>query len=334
MPVYLTAQDEESSKVPKDEHISDALVEQNRQHLTSTASSLNSGVVFTDKATRAQDVLSKQVEGQSIISTHSKSTLLTHIDMTITRPHRVVLTGWSAIVRPRVLRFMQLPIEIRQMIWRYAMLAQPYPTRFHHQPVYYLQFPLEVRNYVRRDTIGADPRNPSFLPTVCRVSQATYRETIEVFLQGTTFRTNSIQQNHFMHAFLSHAPNGFASVRTLAFAFFDCFPPGFDQNADLELAVRCTGLQEIRLSFHDNKLVHWVAPHDTAGLQEPRPASEMWDYYKMDRLFEGGNRLRKVVLIHRGWGVAPAGQALLNFAALIEHKFLEERSRVVDTEVI
>ena len=190
-----------------------------------------------------------------------------------------------------------------------------------------------MRDYVRKYSIGTNPRNPSFLPDVCRVSKHTLRETMEVFLEGTIFQVCSIEQNQVVHTFLSHAFNGFASVRGLHFAFFDCFPQGFGLNADLELAVRCSGLQELRLSFHNRKLFQWVRDNgDYVGA--PRPAQEMWDYYELRRVLDAGVRFQKLTILRKGWGNEFADLAALDLAAFVARKFLEEKNRGVGTEVV
>lgn len=239
-----------------------------------------------------------------------------------------MLSGYSDALQCHFKQFLNLPYEIRQYIWVFAMRGEEYSYGSFH-----LQDRLEVRNFVRKNIFGTSPRDPSFLPKVCRVSNFTRQETIEVFLQRTLFHICAIEQNRFMHSFLNHAPNGFGAVRRLQFAFFDCFPSGFDMNADLELAVRCPGLQELQISFHDKKLFRWSGPDDDA-VALPRLAQEMWNYYKMDRMLEFGVCFKKVTILRKGYGSDYADRAALELARFVTHKFQEVKGRRVHAGVV
>jgi len=143
------------------------------------------------------------------------------------------------------------------------------------------------------------------------------------------FQVCAIEQNQFMHSFLGLAPKGFQSVRRLQFAFFDCFPAGFAQNADLELAIRCPGVQELQLSFHDNKLCSVNGNYTVP----PRPTQEMWDYYRMAWLLDFGVRFGKVTIMRKGHGNRPADRAALELARLVMLEFREEKGRQVEARV-
>ncbi|KAF3044579.1 hypothetical protein E8E11_008171 [Didymella keratinophila] len=142
------------------------------------------------------------------------------------------------------------------------------------------------------------------------------------------FQVCAIEQNQFMHSFLSLAPKGFEYMRRLQFAFFDCFPTGLALNADLELAVRCPGLQELQLSFHDNKLfiLHSV---DCSYVSAARPAQEIWEYYKMDRLLDFGVHFKKVTILRKGYGNQFADRAALELARFVMLKFQEDKAAML-----
>ncbi|KAF3037465.1 hypothetical protein E8E12_002623 [Didymella heteroderae] len=244
------------------------------------------------------------------------------------RPRMILLKGYSDAVYCRFKPFLGLSYELRQKIWDFAMRAEK-----HSYSSFHLQDRLEVRNYIGKYTIGTSPRNPSFLTKACQVSKFTRQETLEVFIQGSMFQVCAIEQNRFMHSFLSITPKGFASMRRLQFAFFDCFPTGFDLNADLELAVCCPGLPELQISFHDKKPVNWrVVNDDFIGVS--RPEKEMWDYYKMHRLLGSGVRFRTVSILRKAYGNQLADRASLKLARFVTLKFQEEKGRHVEARVV
>jgi hypothetical protein len=49
-------------------------------------------------------------------------------------------------------------------------------------------------------------------------------ETIGVYIRGSTFMTASIHDNRFLDAFLQTIDKGYEAIRSIHFAFFDCFP--------------------------------------------------------------------------------------------------------------
>ncbi|KAJ4409918.1 hypothetical protein N0V91_002394 [Didymella pomorum] len=155
-----------------------------------------------------------------------------------------MLKGYPDAVHCRFKHGLDLSYELRQESWDFAMRAESYT------------YTVYVRIFVRKNTIDTDPSNPSFLPKACRVSKFMQQEPVEVFLHGTVFQVCAIEQNQSIHSFLNLAPKGFEYVRRLQFAFFDCFLVGFALKADLELAIRCPGLQELQITFHDNKLIY------------------------------------------------------------------------------
>lgn len=89
-----------------------------------------------------------------------------------------------------------------------------------------------------------------------------------------------IDLNRFLDDFLKTVPGGYEKIRSVHFAFFDCFPGAhkYPQNADRKLAVRCTGHRTLKFTFHMSRL-RWVIgdPYDDDDYDTcPRPVEDMW----------------------------------------------------------
>ena len=201
-------------------------------------------------------------------------------------------------------RFMDLPLELREVIWEYAMRGTPYLVArgqylwASDKYAQYLVSPVEIREFLKRQSNVA---RPSFLPSICRLSKSTMGETIRVYIRGSTFMVASIHDNRFLDAFVQTVDKGYEAIRSIHFAFFDCFPGTFPQNADLELAVRCSGLHTVKLSFHVQKLTIWVleGDYDDGLTRYPRPVNEIWTHYKFSRLLDCAN-LQKLIIERKG----------------------------------
>lgn len=234
-------------------------------------------------------------------------------------------------------KFMQLPLEIREKVWDFSIRGKVYfVPRSYHLDEYarYFLDPLALRGFVQPNTIGPNPKRPPFLPAVCRVSVYTFEETLGVFLRNTNFLMHNIAQNRFFDAFLTKV-DGFRSIRTLSFGYFDCFPSGFERNADLELAARCPGLQELSSSFHANQLEIFEdeAGDPSFGLL-PREPDEMWSHYRMDRLLDC-EQLEVIKINHKGWrSNANTVFAAEGLATRIAREFLVRKGRVVGAEIM
>lgn len=136
----------------------------------------------------------------------------------------------------------------------------------------------------------------------------TRAETICTFLRGTTFVVCSIEDNENLTTFLASVPGGFQSIRGQRFDYFGRLPPDMTQNMDLELAVLCVGLLELKLAMHNDVLVS-------------RSVEAAWTYYKLDRLLDCG-RLTKVTIQAMGYYIeAAADQAARGLATLIKNGF-------------
>jgi hypothetical protein len=122
-------------------------------------------------------------------------------------------------------------------------------------------------------------------------------ETTGVFVRHSEIMVASFNDNRLLDGFLQTMSKGYEAIRTVHFAFFDCFPKGFDKNADLELAVRCTGLRTIKVRFHSSQLITWVleGDYDDGPTAYARSVDEMWAHYKFARLMECMN-LQTVII--------------------------------------
>lgn len=176
---------------------------------------------------------------------------------------------------------MDLPAEICDKIYDKAMAGEFYGPLIHKINkrgirARIFEDPVELRQFLRNRTYN-DTVEPGFVPAVCRVSRAMQRETVNRFISNSTFFVCSIEDNQFLQAWLNNVPNGLASVRSLHFDFFGCFPSGFHQNADLELAACCPGLIDIKFAFLSKSLRAYGLPGDDGWRPVvPRSTAEMW----------------------------------------------------------
>ncbi|KAF9691493.1 hypothetical protein EKO04_010237 [Ascochyta lentis] len=198
-------------------------------------------------------------------------------------------------IRPNGL--MDIPIEIRDMIWHLVLKDEQ------HVPMMSLGASSATFRYFK-DVVCLRwycqhnyQSNPPFLPSICRLSNYTHAETVRTFLRGTMFVSSSIADNNSLTGFLALIPGGFASIRGLYFDYFGRLPPNVAQNMDLELAVRCTGLRELKILMHNDVLAS-------------RPAQVAWTYYYFNRLLDCGN-VGKVTIATMGYYNVTAAAAVV-----------------------
>jgi hypothetical protein len=137
--------------------------------------------------------------------------------------------------------FPTLPIEIREQIYSLIIFLKPRTTPHNYSTV------------SAADAIhGADPRYPSFLPKLCRVSEATRLEVGLFFIRNTEFGLLYPQHCIYFAQFLRTFPanDGFAAIRRLDFQLFSRHRPDAGQtNAYIELMKKCEGVTEVRMKF-------------------------------------------------------------------------------------
>ncbi|KAF2846720.1 hypothetical protein T440DRAFT_540784 [Plenodomus tracheiphilus IPT5] len=150
--------------------------------------------------------------------------------------------------------FLQLPQELRMAIWCFN--------------VHNATSIVNLRCYI--DMAAA-------LPPTHLVSPQLSEEIIAATLEETTYVICSINDNKKLRAFLDALPRRYASIRCLSFAYFCRFPSDLEQNQDLELAILCTGLHTIKMTFHVDTLVDY-------SIGEALKPEGLFEYYKLERL--------------------------------------------------
>jgi hypothetical protein len=224
--------------------------------------------------------------------------------------------------------FMDLPVEIREMIWEIAMRGSVHLVkRANSKYARCLVDPVEIREFTRQGAKNNIER-PNFLPPMCRLSKSTMLETIGVYVRNSTFMIASIHDNCLLDGFLQTVSRGFETIRSIHFAFFDCFPNGYPQNADLELAIKCTGLHTIKITFHLSRLQIWVLEGDYEdGLTGvPRPVDEVWAHYKMPRLLDCKN-LQNIDIERKGRYVSHSVLASEQLGGRIKEEYSRKHGR-------
>tara|TARA_R110002003_G_scaffold562_7_gene20456 strand:- start:7952 stop:8644 length:693 start_codon:yes stop_codon:yes gene_type:complete len=221
---------------------------------------------------------------------------------------------------------MEIPTEVRECIWHYAMQGERHPVNKQKGKwAQYLVDPVEIREFLKMPN---NVERPNFLPPVCRISRSTMAETIGVYVRGSTFMVASINDNRLLDGFLRTVAKGYEAIRSIHFAFFDCFRANFPQNADLELAFRCKGLHTIRITFHIERLRIFVLEGDYEdGLTGyPRPVDDMWAHYRFARLMDCKN-LQEVVIELKGRYVGISIDASENLGNRIKQEYKHANNR-------
>ncbi|KAF2023843.1 hypothetical protein EK21DRAFT_94575 [Setomelanomma holmii] len=207
------------------------------------------------------------------------------------------------IDRPSI---MCLPVEIRGLVREAHMLLEGSLCPGAH----------EIRN-VRGSVPDLDKFGcPPFLPTACRVSKSTKDETFGVFMRNSKFMVASIADNT-LRTFVAQIEKGHDDIRELYFDFFDCFGrhhETVEKNADLELAVDCTGLHTLRLTFARKWLGMLVKPDPYSDLTLfPHTVDSLVGIYRLRRLLACGDNLRKIYFDGLSWDSGPV-QVLTDLA--------------------
>ncbi|KAJ4303835.1 hypothetical protein N0V90_002736 [Kalmusia sp. IMI 367209] len=204
----------------------------------------------------------------------------------------------------------KLPVEVRQVIWWYAMQGQRYlaDSRFYNLDEH-LEDPVQIRHYFP-DRVA----NPKFLPWLCYLSKATKPEIEQVFISSSTFLIASHSANRYLQGWLATI-DGVKNVRSLQFDFFDFFPPDIEVNDDLKLASLCGGLTTIRMSFH------WRA------LEDFTVAEEMISRYKLKQILDC-KKMNKIILHQKGRPYDPAMHMLQALGVWMQAEFVKQKQRV------
>jgi hypothetical protein len=191
-------------------------------------------------------------------------------------------------------RFTSLPLEIRRLIYKYAIYTeleersyklardhgiyevQDRPTNVAKENDFKVtnsgcaDFMIDVVVYMRlaqtrkfqfsqrkREEVA---KYPLFLPMVCKVTEQTFQEALTVFVSECEFVVREYRAGSCLRKLLArvHDENGFKAVRELRFPNFGYFK-GLDthvSNRDMDLMARCTGLRRLVVGIHTDMLDH------------------------------------------------------------------------------
>jgi hypothetical protein len=215
---------------------------------------------------------------------------------------------FSEVLVMRFRPFLQLPVEVRELVWEASMSADNKirPTSDASMHVYWV-YP------------ESGSMNPTFLPQACLVSKSMRDETIGVYMRNTMFAIPSKFGNQFFRQFIATVKDGSKHVRALHFPNFDFFPDKdrvtgerIEKNSDLELAVDCLGLRKVRMTFG---LRHLYAS-----------VEELLEKYRLRRLLDCEN-LETVHLDGKDYGyIAP--EKLDHLADWIKAEFASKNRQV------
>jgi hypothetical protein len=117
-------------------------------------------------------------------------------------------------------------------------------------------------------------------------------------------------------------------MRSFHFVFFDCFPTGYPENANLELAVRCTALHTIKITFRVSRLQIWVleGDYEDGPMGYPQPVDQIWVHCKLSCLLNCNN-LQKIDIERKGRYVDHSVLALEGLEDHIKTKYSKKHGR-------
>jgi hypothetical protein len=229
---------------------------------------------------------------------------------------------------PRFDHFMDLPIELREIIWEIVMRDNTHMvsswigkfTEYLLRPVQFIGGHLVIPDLYNAECTKV-------MPPMCRISNSTRCETVGVYLRGSVVMIASIRHNQHFESFLQTVRKGYEAIRSIHFTHFAFCPTGYLQNVDLELAVRCTTLHTIKLTFDMYTLEFWNLGGNNDELTcSPRRVEEMWTHYKFDRLLDCHN-LRNLEIEHKEYSNEIAWVATESLGARIVAEFSARHQR-------
>lgn len=204
--------------------------------------------------------------------------------------------------------FLRLSRELRLIIWS-------------------LTFEEQLGEIRLRDFVSSDTKSfkCDIVPSFCYISKQTLEEVVAVVIQGSQFMVASITDNELLHAFLGAAPGRFRLCRQLNFDYFGRFPENLPINKDLKLAVACSGLLTIKLTFHADAITSWVRidGYEDGMTRHPCTADYIFSKYKLNRPLDC-NKLRKIIIQSTGSGLGAAKEAAEELGQMLEHKFVSK----------
>ncbi|KAF2648415.1 hypothetical protein K491DRAFT_684717 [Lophiostoma macrostomum CBS 122681] len=181
------------------------------------------------------------------------------------------------------LRFLELPLEIREQVFEDAMRAGGHLDRR-----------VDVWEFQNCFT---SVEWTAWLPAVCWASKKTRIEAAPVYIRNVHWVIRRIEANRYFTQFLETIPDdkGILAAQHMCFTSFHWFP-GIEKcgkNSDIELMSRTTGLTRLLMTFHMEKLTK-RAPEDSDQYYMPKSVQELVDFYGL----QGITRARNVEHIH------------------------------------
>jgi hypothetical protein len=146
--------------------------------------------------------------------------------------------------------FPTLPLELREMIYRYAVLPEDPTTQSRH---------LSISFSSSDSTHGENPRYLHWLPNLCRVNEATRVDVSLFLLRITDFSIMYPAQIPSFIDFLNTFPHneGFAAIRRLDFQLFARHRPAVGHgNVYFDFMKQCPNLAHVRIKFEAGYLTH------------------------------------------------------------------------------
>jgi hypothetical protein len=199
--------------------------------------------------------------------------------------------------------FEPLPLEIRQMIYHYAM-DKP---RVRYGRYGKFKYSRTFAHYSWKSFL-----QHTFIPAMCSVSKTYFIEAAPVLIRQTTFEIYTLKCVNSLIEWLAGFPEdtGFKAVRTLYLARFDVGMTFIYQSfyrherhahAGLALAERCTGLKNLALTFC--KGLHRENDHNDNQWEIRRlTLQEIVELYELERVLELRS-LRYLVLEYKFEGL-------------------------------
>jgi hypothetical protein len=191
----------------------------------------------------------------------------------------------NALAQPTV-SFPTLPLELREIIYRYAILPEDPTTHSRHISI----------SFSNADSAhGEDPWYLHWLPNLCRVNEATRIDVSLFLLRITEFSIMYPTQVSSFNRFLDTFPNnsGFAAIRRLDFQLFSRHQPATGAgNTYIDCMKCCPNLRQVRIKLEIGYLIRnfcdWskalVMPPETLRVFHQERIQELDDVIAMYRI--------------------------------------------------
>jgi hypothetical protein len=172
--------------------------------------------------------------------------------------------------------FPTLPLELREEIYRYAILPEDPKTYSRH---------LSISFSAADSAHGEDKRYLHWLPNLCRVNEATRIEVSLFLLRITEFSIMYAAQVPSFVRFLDTFPHnsGFLAIRRLDFQLFSRHQPiDGEGNMYIDFMRRCPNLTQVRIKIEVGHLTRGSCDWSKALVMPPET---LWVFHQ-DRIRE------------------------------------------------